>query len=88
MQPARYVASRTNHVGYHNESFNAIWERIPKASYVSLSQLQLGVFHVISNFNVGRRVSVSIYQFMNIIPGKYTLLGCNRINSQVTSIRI
>ena len=57
-----------------------ILEHIPKTSYVSLSQLQLGVFDVISNFNVGRRVSILIYEFMNIIPSKDTLLGCNRIN--------
>ena len=57
-----------------------IWERIPRTSYVSLSQLQLGVFDVISNFSVGRRVSILIYEFMNIIPSKDTLLGCNRIN--------
>ena len=44
-----------------------------------LSQLQLGVFDVISNFNNGRRVSILIYEFMIIILGKYTLLGCNRI---------
>ena len=56
------------------------WECIPKTSHVSLSQLQLGVFDVISNFNVSRRVSILIYEFMNITPGKYTLLGCNRIN--------
>ena len=56
-----------------------ILEHIPKTSYVSLSQLQLGVFDVISNFNVGRRVSILIYEFMNIIPSKDTLLGCNRI---------
>ena len=56
-----------------------IWECIPKTSHVSLSQLQLGVFDVISNFSVGRRVSILIYEFMNIIPSKDTLLGCNRI---------
>ena len=57
-----------------------IWEHIPKTSYVSLSQLQLGVFDVISNFNNGPRVSILIYEFMNIILSKYTLLRCNRIN--------
>ena len=36
------------------------WERIPKTSYVSLSQLQLGVFDVVANFNVGRRASILI----------------------------
>ena len=57
-----------------------LWELTSKTSYVSLSQLQLGVFDMISNFIVDRRVSILIYEFMNIIPSKNTLLGCNRIN--------
>ena len=57
-----------------------IWEHIPKTSYVSLSQLQLGVFDVVANFSDGRRASILIYDFMNITPGKYTLLECNRIS--------
>ena len=47
---------------------------------MNLSRLQLGLFDVIANFNVGRRVNILIYEFMNIIPGKYTFLGCTRIN--------
>ena len=41
---------------------------------------QLGAFVVVANFNVGRRVSILIYEFMDIIPGKYTLLECNKIS--------
>ena len=38
-----------------NESFNAmIWERVPKSTYVSLTQLQLGVYDAVANFNIGR----------------------------------
>ena len=38
-----------------NESFNAmIWERLPKTKYVSNTQLQLGVYAVLANFNIGR----------------------------------
>ena len=48
---------------------------------MSLPQLQLGVFNVIANFNVGRRISILIYDFMNVTPDKYTLLGCNGINN-------
>ena len=61
---ASKICSRTNHVEYQNESFNRntmiSWERIPKTSYVSLSQLQLGVFDVVANFNVGRGTSILI----------------------------
>ena len=72
---ASKICSRPNHVGYQNESISTvIWKPISKASYVIVSQLQLGVFDVVANFNVGRRVNILIYEFMDIIPSKYTLL--------------
>ena len=48
--------------------------------YLSFSQLQLGVFDALTNFNIGCRASTLIYECMNIIFGKYNLLGCTRIN--------
>ena len=53
---------------------------IPKTSYVSFSQLQLGVFDTVANFNVGHKASILIYECMNIIIDKYTFLGCHKIN--------
>ena len=66
-----------------NESFNAmIWERIPKSTYVSLTQLQLGVYDAVANFNIGRKASVLIYEKLGMIPGTYTLKGCSNLNKK------
>ena len=44
-----------------NESFNSmIWDRIPKMRYVSLTQLELGVYDAVANFNIGKKASVLI----------------------------
>ena len=64
-----------------NESFNSmIWDRIPKTRYVSLTQLELGVYDAVANFNIGKKASVLIYEKMNLIPGKFTLQACDKIN--------
>ena len=66
-----------------NESFNAmIWERLPKTKYVSNTQLQLGVYDAVANFNIGRKASVLIYEKLNMIPGRHTLKGCANINKR------
>ena len=71
------------HIQNRNESFNAmIWDRIPKTRYVSLSQLELGVYDAVANFNVGCKASVLIYEEMKVVPGKYTLFGCHNINKK------
>ena len=66
-----------------NETFNAmIWSRIPKSTYVSFSQLQLGVYDAVANFNIGRKASILIFEKLNMIPGKYCLEGCRKINEK------
>ena len=66
-----------------NESFNAmIWSRIPKSTYVSFSQLQLGVYDAVANFNIGMKASILIFEKFNMIPGKYCLEGCRKINEK------
>ena len=66
-----------------NESFNAmIWSRIPKSTYVSFSQLQLGVYDAVANFNIGMKASILIFEKFNMIPGKYCLKGCRKINEK------
>ena len=66
-----------------NESFNAmIWDRLPKTRYVSSSLLDLGVYDAVANFNVGRKASILVYEKLNMIPGKYTLRGCQNLNSK------
>ena len=64
-----------------NESFNSmIWDRIPKTRYVSLTQLELGFYDPVANFNIVKKASVLIYEKMNLIPGKFTLQGCDKIS--------
>lgn len=64
-----------------NESFNGtIWERIPKTNYVSLTNLQFGVYDAVANFNIGMKGSVLIYEKLGMVPGAYTLKGCQRLN--------
>ena len=66
-----------------NESFNAmIWDRLPKSRYVSFSQLELGVYDAVANFNIGRKASILTYEKLNMIPGKYSLKGCQSINAK------
>ena len=55
-----------------NEAFNAlIWERVPKAKYVSLKQLQFGTYDAIAHFNIGRKNSSLILEKLGMIPGRY-----------------
>ena len=64
-----------------NESFNPmIWDRIPQTRYVSFTQLELGVYDAVANFKIGKNASVLIYEKMNLIPGKFTLQACDKIN--------
>ena len=64
-----------------NESFNSmIWDRIPKTRYVSLTELELGVYDAVANFNIGKKASVLIYEKINLIPGKFTLQVCDKIS--------
>ena len=66
-----------------NESFNAtIWERVSKSYYVSLTQLKFGVFDAVANFNIGRKASILIFEILNMVPGKYTLQGCETLNQK------
>ena len=53
-----------------------IWDQIPKTRYVSLTQLKLGVYDAVANFNIGKKVSVLNYEKMNLIQGKFTLQSC------------
>ena len=54
-----------------------VWQRLPKTKYVSLTQLELGVYDAVSNFNIGRKASAHLFEKLNMIPGIYTLQGCS-----------
>ena len=38
------------------------WDRIPKDTYVSLSNLELGVYDAVANFNIGFKATVLVYE--------------------------
>ena len=58
------------------------WDRFPKSRYVSFSQLELGVYDAVANFNIGRKAGILTYEKLNMIPGKYSLKGCQSINAK------
>ena len=67
-----------------NESFNSmIWDQIPKTRYVPPTQLELGVYDAVANFNTIKNVSVLIYEKMNFIPENFTLEHCDKINRKI-----
>jgi hypothetical protein len=57
-----------------------IWERVPKTTYVSLTQFRFGVFDAVATFNIGRKASVLIFEKLSMIPGRYCTKGCANIN--------
>ena len=66
-----------------NESFNnMIWERLPKSTSVGLQQLSSGIYDAVSNFNIGAKAIISLYERLNMVPGFYTNVRCDKINKK------
>ena len=66
-----------------NESFNAmIWERLPKTKYVGYTQLEIGVYDAVVNFNDGRSASLSILKQIGLVPGIHCEVACSNINKK------
>ena len=64
-----------------NESLNVIiWKCILRSCYVILPHLELGVFEVATNFNVGLKASLVFYKGINLTTGKYSFIDCRNIN--------
>ena len=65
-----------------NESFNAmIWKRIPKCTYVGLTQFELGIYDAVAHFNIGSKAAIKVYEYLGLQPGVNTLAGCNVLNN-------
>ena len=59
-----------------NESFNGtIWERIPKNTFVTLPNLEFGVYDGVAHCNIRMKASVLIYEKLNFVPVVYMLKG-------------
>ena len=65
-----------------NESFNGVWDRIPKSKLYTLPLLQFGVYDAVFNFNIGRNASVLTFEKMGMMPGYYMLRGCSMLNKR------
>ena len=74
----KYLHGNTQNV---NESFNAtIWNCIPKATYVGLNTLNLGVYDAISNFNHGQKAALETIKKLGIEPGVHMSKLCQNVN--------
>ena len=58
-----------------------IWDRIPKSTYLSFSQLQLGDY-VVANCNIGKKANILIFEKLDMISGKYCLNGRQKLNEK------
>ena len=59
-----------------NERFNGtIWERIPKNTFVTLPNLEFGVYDGVAHCNIRMKASVLIYEKLNFVSVVYMLKG-------------
>ena len=64
-----------------NESFNGtIWERIPKNTFVTLPNLEFGVYDGVAHSNIRMKASVLIYEKINFAPVVSMLKGFKKRN--------
>ncbi|GFY18224.1 uncharacterized protein TNCV_2046301 [Trichonephila clavipes] len=56
-----------------NESFhNVIWSRVPKATFVQIETLSLGVYDAVCSFNDGNVSKLKMLQKMGVEPGEFS----------------
>ena len=71
-----------------NESFNGtIWEFIPKNTFVTLPNLEFGVYDGVAHCNIRMKASVLIYEKLNFVPAVYMLNLVNQQASQKSKLR-
>ena len=65
-----------------NERFNGtIWERIPKNTFVTLTNLEFGVYDGgVAHCNIRMQASVLIYEKLNFVLVAYMLKGLKKRN--------
>ncbi|GFX30203.1 uncharacterized protein TNCV_1963101 [Trichonephila clavipes] len=55
-----------------NESFhNVVWSRVPKATFVQIETLSLGVYDAVCSFNDGNISKLKMLQKMGVEPGNF-----------------
>ena len=64
-----------------NESFSGTnWQRIPKNTFVTLLNLEFGVYDGVAQCNIRIKASVLIYEKLNFVPVVYMLKGLKKHN--------
>ena len=64
-----------------NKSFHGtIWERIPKNTFVTLPNLEFGVYDGVAHCNIRMKASVLIYEKLNFVSVVYMLKGLKKRN--------
>ena len=64
-----------------NESFTGtIWDRIPKNTFVTLSNLEFGVYDGVAHCNIRMKASVLICEKLNFVSVLYMLKGFKKRN--------
>ncbi|GFY36755.1 uncharacterized protein TNCV_2567171 [Trichonephila clavipes] len=57
-----------------NESFhNVVWSRVPKATFVQIETLSLGVYDAVCSFNDGNVSKLKMLQKMGVEPGEFSV---------------
>ncbi|GFS96055.1 uncharacterized protein TNCV_2928061 [Trichonephila clavipes] len=57
-----------------NESFhNVVWSRVPKATFVQIETLSLGVYDAVCSFNDGNLSKLKMLQKMGVEPGEFSV---------------
>ncbi|GFS92476.1 uncharacterized protein TNCV_1159641 [Trichonephila clavipes] len=57
-----------------NESFhNVVWSRVPKATFVQIEKLSLGVYDAVCSFNDGNVSKLKMLQKMGVEPGEFSV---------------
>ena len=51
------------------------WDRFPKSRYVSFSQLELGVYDAVANFNIGRKAGLILNGHIILCTEKTAVAG-------------
>lgn len=79
------LLAKCAHGGTQNisESLNhVIWCRIPKAVFVRLNTLKLGVYDAISSYNKGNVSKCLIFKLMGLTPGKNCVEGMKLLDAR------
>ena len=57
-----------------------IWERIPKKTFVTLLNLEFGLYNGVAHCNIRMKTSVLIYAKLNFVSVVYMLKGFKKGN--------